>query len=177
MNKLIMILATALIPCSLMAGVTTTTSTMSGTVAVTTTATINVDNKFIDGNWFSESFGSAGNTVMAELNTQLAAYQQAKSQAEADSSDVQSRKLCAELAIRSGVRAQYWAEVGRLLKVSGDKVGAIDAYNRAATYAATAQTSTYDTESDVEKAKIAQNQKEGKWIAGVAKRALENLSK
>lgn len=139
--------------------------------------------KFVDGNWFQlagftgdqSNYGAPGDTTITELQKQLGEYADAKAKAEADDTDIASRELCEKLAVRSSVRGQYALEVGRLYNKSGDSVKAKEAWLRAKAWGEAAVKATYETDSDVENGKIADNQKSGAWVVSVAKRWLKSL--
>lgn len=131
--------------------------------------------KYIDGNWFSPTFGGKGDTVIVERDAQLVKYIAARKDAIADSTNIPSRELCEELAIRSSVRGQYALEVGRLYLKAGDKVKAKAAYERAKAWGLQASTASYDADTDEEKDKMKDNQEKGLWVVKVAQRQLDKL--
>lgn len=131
--------------------------------------------KYIDGNWFSPTFGAPGDKVIVERDAQLVKYNAAKKDAVANSSDIASRELCEELAIRSSVRGQYALEVGRLYLKAGDKVKAKAAYERAKAWGTQATTADYAADTEEEKGKMEDNKTKGAWVVTVAQRQLDKL--
>jgi len=94
------------------------------------------DNQFVDGNWFSiaaakgESYKN-GSPTNKELNAQLALYQSAVD--EKNTADAE------RYAIRSWVKANYAAELGRLATAAGNYDEAKQNLDRALNYAKAAQ--------------------------------------
>lgn len=140
--------------------------------------------KYVDGNWFQlagfnshneSKYGAPGDTTITEVLAQVDAYQKAKAKAEADASDIASRELCEELAVRSAVRGQYALEVGRLYMKAGDTVKAKAAWERALAWGQAAEKATYNTDSAEENEKVANNQKTGTWVVTVATRWLKKI--
>lgn len=130
----------------------------------------------LDGAWLTKTYGAPGDTVVSEVREQMAAYADAKAEAEGIQrgeleGDLRAaQQKCVDTALYSWVKANYLAEMGRVAALKGDTEQAKKDYKEALGAARRAQ------EVDCkEAAKTAKSKEQGAIIEKVIRRALKRL--